>query len=849
MVTSPDRYPLPSLADFANKLHGCHYFSVVDLVKGYHQIPMAASDIANTAILTPFGLYEYVYMPFGLRNAAQTFQQLMDRVFRHLPFCFCYLDDHLIASRTLDEHLQHLQTYFQLLQDNGLQMNLAKCVFAVAGVDFLGHRVSAAGILPLPKHVEALQRLPVLSDVKGLQRFLGLINFYRRFLPGIAATAAVAAAKNALTAATGLAHPLPHAQLALVTDASDSHVGGVLQQREGAAWRPLSFSFQKLSPAQSRYSMFDRELTAVFSALRHFHFMLEGRQFHIMTDHKPLVAAFGRVSPPWSARQQRQLAYITEYTTDIRHTPGASNAVADTLSRPGSGSAPPPPKAAPALHTTSALAASPSATSSPTPAAADTLTTSLPFIAAIPDLAAFAAAQRTCPEVGLMRQSPSLDIVCRLVGTEYLFGDVSTPLFRPLVPLPFCRGIFDGLHNAGHPGMRATRRLISSRFVWPSMALQINEWARQCVACQGAKTTVHPQPPPATIPVPAHRFSHVNIDLVGPLPMSGGFTHLLTIIDRSSRWPEAVPISSTTAAACASAFFHHWVSRFGVLAVITSDRGVQFTSSLWSSMCQLFAIRHLQMPAYHPQANGAIERFHRPLKDALRARSAAADWYNHLPWVLLAVRTASRDEESPSSAELLYGAQLVVPGQFVTASADPPPSDSFLQQLRSFVDASATASILHNRPSTATAKDSIPTALLHARHVFVRRDAAKPPLAPAYDSPYLVLERSPHTFRLQLGNKTDVVATARLKAAILPPDTTAAEPRRRGWPARGPTVFPAAPSVPARSAIHRAPSGPPKHVTFATAVDVAPEGRPQRLRRPPDHFSVSSLGSETWGEV
>jgi Reverse transcriptase (RNA-dependent DNA polymerase) len=105
MVTRPDHYPLPSLADFANKLHGCRYFSVVDLVKGYHQIPMAASDIAKMAILTPFGLYEYVYMPFGLRNAAQTFQRLMDRVFHHLPFCFCYMDDHLIASRTLDEHL------------------------------------------------------------------------------------------------------------------------------------------------------------------------------------------------------------------------------------------------------------------------------------------------------------------------------------------------------------------------------------------------------------------------------------------------------------------------------------------------------------------------------------------------------------------------------------------------------------------------------------------------------------------------------------------------------------------------------------------------------------------------
>jgi hypothetical protein len=165
------------------------------------------------------------------------------------------------------------------------------------------------------------------------------------------------------------------------------------------------------------------------------------------------------------------------------------------------------------------------------------------------------------------------------------------------------------------------------------------------------------------------------------------------------------------------------------------------------------------------------------------------------------------------------------------------------------VDASAPPPILHNHPSTATAKDSIPTALLHARDAFVRWDAAKPPLAPAYDGPYLVLERSPHTFWLQLGDRTNVVTTARLKAAVLLPDTPAAVPRRHGRPVRSLAVLAAAPSMPACSAIRRAPSGPSKRVAFATAVDVAPEGRPQCLRRPPGRFSVSSLGSETWGEV
>ena len=140
-----DRYPLPNIQDFAANLHGCTVLSVIDLVKGYHQIPVAEADIPKTAIVTPYRLFEYVRMPFGLRNAAQTFQRFMDRLFREYDFFFVYLDEILVASHSLDEHLQHLEQIFTTLQAAGLVINLVKCKFVQPTVDYLGYRVDAAG--------------------------------------------------------------------------------------------------------------------------------------------------------------------------------------------------------------------------------------------------------------------------------------------------------------------------------------------------------------------------------------------------------------------------------------------------------------------------------------------------------------------------------------------------------------------------------------------------------------------------------------------------------------------------------------------------------------------------------
>ena len=155
-VTRPDWYPFPNIRDFTNNLRGCKFFSKLDLVKGYNQVPLSEAEICKTAIVTPFGLFEFLYMPFGLKNVAQTFQRLMDRIFRGLPFVFIYLDDVLVASRTRKLHIEHLRVVLELLVQNRLVLNLDKCSFVQHEIEYLGHKITVDRIIPLRRHLDAL---------------------------------------------------------------------------------------------------------------------------------------------------------------------------------------------------------------------------------------------------------------------------------------------------------------------------------------------------------------------------------------------------------------------------------------------------------------------------------------------------------------------------------------------------------------------------------------------------------------------------------------------------------------------------------------------------------------------
>jgi len=250
------------------------------------------------------------------------------------------------------------------------------------------------------------------------------------------------------------------------------------------------------------------------------------------------------------------------------------------------------------------------------------------------------------------------------VGGQPLLCESSTGPLRPIVPAMWRRSVFSSVHGLAHAGIQATRHMVSARYVWCGCATNVTAWCRDCVQCGRGKVTKQEKAPVEPIPVPAVPFSHVHVDLVGPLPASEkGHTYLLTIVDRTTRWSEVAPLHSITAQEVADAFVSTWVARFSMPAAVTTDRGTQFTGSTWQCLCKTLGMRHITTTAYHPQANGMVEGFHRQLKEALRARSGGREWLQHLPWVLLGLQMAPKEEAAVSSAEAALGTPLLLPGQ------------------------------------------------------------------------------------------------------------------------------------------------------------------------------------------
>ncbi|GFY33088.1 3'-5' RNA helicase YTHDC2 [Trichonephila clavipes] len=575
-------------------------------------------------------------MSFGLRNAPSTFQRFITEVLYGLDFVFPYLDDVLVASSTEEEHSEHLKMVFERFQQYGLRINVSKSVMGAAQVEYLGFLITAEGSRPLPEKVQAIFNYKLPETIHDLRTFLGMINFYRRYLKDAAKTQAplhellkgakkkdsrkvhwtddtrrsFEKCKTDLAEAALLSFPRSGLPLSLCTDASDFAVGAVLQQLENERWKPIAFYSKKLNETQTRYSTYDRELLGIYLSVKHFKHLLEGNDFVIYTDHKPLTFAFKQKNEKASPRQQRQHQYISEFSCNIQHVLGKDNVVADALSR---------------IHSISEI-----------------------------NFEEIAEEQTTDEELQILLHNNSLKFKpSTLPSGKKLWCDISTQKIRPYIPQKFRFQIFQLIHGLAHPGIKSTVKLMIEKYVWSDIKKQVREWAKACIRCQKCKVSRHTKSKLGDFEQPDERFSVVHIDLIGKLPPSEGMQYCLTCIDRFSCWMEAIPIPEITAEIVGRAFYEKWICRFGVPAKIVTDQGRQFEAELFRSIAAICGAKVAHTTSYHPQCNGKVERLHRTLKGAIKAHNNIR-WTESLPTVLLGLRAAIRPDISYTIAQMVY---------------------------------------------------------------------------------------------------------------------------------------------------------------------------------------------------
>ena len=760
-ITIADRYPIPNINSFTQNLANKTRFSKIDLVSAFHQIKVHPDDVHKTAVTTPFGLYHFNNMPFGLKNASATFQRQMDKLFSQVKNVYVYMDDLCIASEDEETHMKDLDTVLGILSEYDFKISLEKCEFNRSEINFLGHRVTPDGIQPTVSKIGELEQYPAPNDSKSLRRFLGMVGFYRKLIPHFSTIVypltelirlnpkaksltlsegeleAFNDIKTKLSNVSALPHPQPTAtNFQLVTDSSQYAVGAALHQMIDGKPVPIGFFSKKLSQPQTTYSAFDRELLAAYLATLHFKHRIEGRYVILLTDHKPLCSAFHSLKPAKSDRQQRHLSILTEYLSDATFIKGSQNIVADCLSRPANA-----------------------------------------VLLDACDLPELAEKQINDEEIteyhDRLRE-------CKLNNDgKSILCDVSLPYPRPFVVKSLRKSIYDSIHLLTHPGIKATTKMIKSRYFWPDMDRNIRNWCRECMSCQQSKIHRHTHSPIEEYDNISPRLQTVHIDIVGPLnpvrndtdPYNTPYRYLLTCIDRCTRWIEAEPLIDITAETIAHAFFRIWVSRLGVPLHVVTDRGAQFEAELFNELSKIVGFHRLRTVSYNPKCNGKIERIHRTIKTALIARKE--NWFTSLPVVLFGIRSIPNDSGvSPFSA--LTGSQMLMPKLLLEENNDVNEHEfnhKCIRELRKEMLHFDISRMSESRPYSKI-KSYIPKDLKTCDKVWLRVDRVKRPLEAPYTGPYRVIKRNPKFYCIEISeNVHNNVSIDRLKPVILPSST------------------------------------------------------------------------------
>ncbi|XP_011859156.1 PREDICTED: uncharacterized protein K02A2.6-like [Vollenhovia emeryi] len=615
-ITIRDNFPTELIEDNLDCLQGKKYFTMLDLKDGFHHVKMHEASIKFTSFVTPLGQYEYLRMPFGLTNAPRVFQRFVHQAFAPLTRehkILLYLDDIMVATEALDEHIDILSELFTLAGKNQLQFRLDKCYFAQTEVRYLGYCVNEHGIRPSDENIESVLNYPIPRNVKEVHRFVGLASYFRRFIPkfsllakplfdlikknvvfnfGTAENDAFETLKRHLASKPVLTMYSSRLDTELHCDASASGFGGILlQKQDSGLWKPVSFWSQRTTPTESKYHSYELECLAVVYALKRFHVYLAGRKFRIVTDCDSFRLTLDKkdINP----RISRWALFLQNYNYEIVHRPGKRMSHVDALSR---------------CHSVLVLEGS-----------------------------TFERTLSICQD----RDTDILRIRDQLEKSEMKYYELRDGLvYRKdknkkllfYVPRSMEPNVIRTCHDdIGHVGIDKVIKSIVTVYWFPNMREKVKEYIGNCLRCVEfsplsgkAEGFLH------SIPKEELPFVTIHIDHMGPLEKTGkGYRHLLVVIDAFTKFIRVYPCK-TTASEESVKCLREYFRAYSKPKRLISDRGTCFTSDAFKEFLKSREIEHTLVAVSTPRANGQVERFNRIITPMLAKLSESPSKWDHV---------------------------------------------------------------------------------------------------------------------------------------------------------------------------------------------------------------------------
>lgn len=670
--------PLPDIHNCFSWFAGAKVFSVLDLNQAYYQIPLDEESKPLTAFCTDYNLYEFNRVPFGLATGASVLSRLLDSVLGELKFkcVFNYLDDVVIYSASFEEHLEHLRKVLGCLEQAGLTVKPSKMMLAQTEISFLGHIVSPRGVSVDQSRTQAIYRFPRPRNKRDIARFIGMVNYFRKYIPRFAhiaaplnllrrkgarfswgqeQQAAFEALKEALSNAPVLGIPDFNFPFVVQTDASNSGVAAVLLQEQGGERRPLAYASRALSETEAQYSVYELEALAVLYALEKFRFYLEHRRFKLETDNQALSWVLAR--PRKTGRVARWAVRISAFQFDIVHIKGSQNQVADALSRMFNG------HEGEEERENSLSSGMEGAVGEPGGAQVAAVLTEIPAL-----FRNLEEEQRNDQELG--------KIIYQLENGQTVEGyHLEKGLLcyltkrgiksKVCVPRSLVHAVFAYFHQSlcgGHLGEHKTKMKIQEHLTWKGMGAEIRGLVAKCQECKLGKPDTSGKKGFLHSTRELNPMDKLFADYLGPLPRTrDGNRYVLVVVDAFTRFVWLLPSKGATAAWS----IHHLRSifaSFGPPKELVTDNAPGFTSRAFRGFCFGLGIRNITTTPYYPKPSFA-ERINRNLKSALIIYHSESQrrWDRSLGWLSLAFNTAYHEAHRTTPAKLMLSYEINSP--------------------------------------------------------------------------------------------------------------------------------------------------------------------------------------------